>query len=899
MTMILQTKTSIRLLFILFLLIGFQSCENMDRPAYKNPNYPIENRVDDLLSKMTLEEKFWQLFMIPGDLSDGKERYKHGIFGFQVSAKGKSGNEAEQLLDYSGGGTATETAKLVNEMQKYFVEDTRLGIPIIAFDEALHGLVRDGATAFPQSIALAATWDTALMGEVAQAIARETKSRGIRQILSPVLNIARDVRWGRTEETYGEDTYLTTQMALAFISQFENRGVITTPKHFVANFGDGGRDSYPIHFNERLLEEVYFPAYKACFQEAGAWSVMTSYNSLDGRPCTANDWLLNKKLKDEWGFQGFVISDAGATGGANVLHFTAKDYAESTDQAIENGLDVIFQTSYNHYPLFYEAFEKGMVDEKAIDEAVRRVLRAKFKLGLFENPYIEIDDAEKWNGCKAHRELVKKAALESIVLLKNDDQVLPINKEIKKIAVVGTDAIEARLGGYSGPGNDPVSILQGIQNKIGKTCEIGFAAGCGRESEEFIAIPSENLSTVSDGQTKPGLKGEYFNNIKLEGTPALTRIDPQIKFGWTLFSPDQEKINYDFYSARWTGKLTSPETGTFQIGIKGNDGYRLYLNGELIIDNWKKQTVRTITVPFHFEEEKEYDIKLEFFESAGNVRFNLIWNVGVNDSSEQKISEAVELARVSELSIVVVGIEEGEFRDRAFLNLPGHQEALIKQIAATGKPVVVVLVGGSAIVMNEWINDVPAILDVWYPGDEGGNAVADVLFGDYNPAGRLPITFPVAEGQLPLYYNNKPTGRGDDYNDLTGHPLFPFGYGLSYIEFQYSNLEFSNKEITATDTVEISFNLKNTGKYPGDEVVQLYIKDLFASVVRPVIELKGFQRVHLKPGESKEIRFQITPDLLTMLDINLKRIVEPGDFRIMLGASSKDIRLREILTVTE
>ncbi|MCF8373415.1 MAG: glycoside hydrolase family 3 C-terminal domain-containing protein [Bacteroidales bacterium] len=848
---------------------------------------------------MTLEEKFWQLFMIPGDLSDGKERYKHGIFGFQVSAKGKSGNEAEQLLDYSGGGTATETAKLVNEMQKYFVEETRLGIPIIAFDEALHGLVRDGATAFPQSIGLAATWDTALMRDVGQAIARETKSRGIRQILSPVLNIARDVRWGRTEETYGEDTYLTTQMALSFISQFENMGVITTPKHFVANFGNGGRDSYPIHFNERILEEVYFPAYKACFQKAGAWSVMTSYNSLHGRPCTANDWLLNKKLKDEWGFQGFVISDAGATGGANVLHFTAKDYAESTEQAIESGLDVIFQTSYDHYPLFYEAFEKGMVDEAAINEAVRRVLKAKFKLGLFENPYIETEDAEKWNGCQAHRDIAKKAALESIVLLKNEKQVLPINKGIKKIAVIGIDAVEARLGGYSGPGNNQVSIIKGIQNKIGETCEIGYAPGCGRESTDFLIIPSENFSTDFEGQAKSGLKGEYFNNIKLEGTPALTRLDPDIKFGWTLFSPDQEKINYDFYSARWTGKLTAPETGDFEIGIKGNDGYRLSLNGELIIDNWKKQTVRRITVPYHFEKGKEYDIKLEFFESAGNVRFNLIWNVGVDDSSKQKISEAVELAKESELAIVVVGIEEGEFRDRAFLNLPGHQEALIKQISTTGKPVVVVLVGGSAIVMNEWIGDVPAILDVWYPGDEGGNAVADVLFGDYNPAGRLPITFPVAEGQLPLYYNNKPTGRGDDYNDLTGHPLFPFGYGLSYTDFEYSSLEFSSNEISAIDTVELSFNLKNTGIYSGDEVVQLYIKDLFASVARPVMELKGFQRVYLNPGDSKQIRFQITPELLSMLDIDLKKIVEPGEFRIMVGASCKDIRLREVLTVTE
>ena len=883
---------------ILLIILSFGFSLKAQLP-YKNEKLPIEQRVEDLLSRMTLEEKFWQCFMISGDLSDGKERYKHGIFGFQVSAKGKTENEGEQLLDYSGGGTAKETVVLINKIQKYFVEKTRLGIPIIAFDEALHGLVRKEATAFPQSIALSATWNTTLMENVANVIAHEVKSRGIRQILSPVLNIARDVRWGRTEETYGEDPFLTTQMGLAFISQFENLGVITTPKHFVANVGDGGRDSYPIHFNERLLEEIYFPAFKAVFQKAGAWSVMTSYNSLDGRQCTANDWLLNQKLKKEWGFNGFVISDAGATGGANVLHFTAKDYAESTEQAIENGLDVIFQTSYDHYPLFYEAFEKGMVDEEKLDEAVRRVLRAKFKLGLFENPYVNPEEANKWDGIEKHRLIAKKAARESIVLLKNEDKTLPINKDIKSIAIIGTDAVEARLGGYSGPGTQTISILGGIKNKIGKICNIKYAPGCGRESIEFLTIPTKYLFTIIDDKKKSGLKGEYFNNISLEGEPAMTRIDPQIEFRWTLFSPDQEKINYDWYSGRWTGTLTAAETGIFEIGLSGNDGYRLYLNNELIIDNWKKQTVQTITTAYNFEKGKEYDIKIEFFESVGNVWFKLVWNVGVNNLYKQKIQEAVKLVNSSKLAIVVVGIEEGEFRDRAYLSLPGHQEELIKEVAATGKPVVVVLVGGSAITMTNWKDDVPAILDVWYPGDEGGNAVADVLFGDYNPAGRLPITFPVHEAQLPLYYNHKPTGRGDDYINLTGKPLFPFGYGLSYTNFKYHDLEFSSNKISTTDTFEARFKLTNTGKYDGDEVVQLYIKDLFASVARPVMELKGFQRVHLKKGETKEITFQITPELLTMLDIDLNRIVEPGEFRIMIGASSNDIRLREIISVKE
>ncbi len=890
-------KNLLAILLLALISFNFLSCNKKDELKYKDPTIPTEERVEDLLSRMTLEEKFWQLFMIPGDMSDGKEKYRNGIFGFQVAAKGKSGNSAEQLLDYTGGGVAVETAELINNIQRYFVEETRLGIPIIAFDEALHGLVRPGATAFPQAIALAATWDTAMVGSVANAIAIETKNRGIRQILSPVVNIARDVRWGRVEETYGEDPYLTSRLGVAFMSQFEKKGVITTPKHFVANVGDGGRDSYPIHFNERLLEEIYFPAFKAAFQEAKAWSVMTSYNSLDGRPCTANDWLLNKKLKDEWGFQGFVISDAGATGGANVLHFTAHNYAESTKQAIEGGLDVIFQTSYDHYPLFWEAFEKGMIDEAAIDEAVRRVLRAKFKLGLFENPYIDVEETEKWNGSGVHREIARKAAQESIVLLKNENNVLPISKSIKSIAVIGVDAEEARLGGYSGPGNNPVSILEGIKNKLSNTTSINYARGCGRATKEYVTIPSKFLSYDEGKNNKPGLKGEYFSNSELNGEPVLTRIDPQLRFGWTLFSPDPEKIDYDCYSIRWTGKLTAPVTGTFEIGVEGDDGYRIFINGKLVLDNWKKQSYQTKTVKYSFQKDKVYDLRVEYFETIGNARFNLIWNLGVEDNTDAKIQEAVRAAKKSDIALVVAGIKEGEFQDRAYLSLPGKQEELIQKIAETGKPVIVLLVGGSAITMQKWIDKVPAILDVWYPGDAGGNAIADVLFGDYNPAGRLPITFPIHESQLPLYYNHKPTGRGDNYNNLTGKPLFPFGYGLSYTNFEYSNLVFEKQQINSDESTTIHFTVTNTGNFDGDEVVQLYIRDLFASVARPVLELKGFDRVHLEKGESKEVRFEITPELLSMLNEQMERVVEPGEFRIMIGASSNDIRLRGNLNV--
>ncbi len=862
---------------------------------YQDPNLPIEQRVDDLLGRMALEEKFWQMFMIPGDLSGGKEKYRHGIFGFQVAAKGRQAGAAGQLLDYGPSGSAAEVAERINEMQRYFVERTRLGIPIIPFDEALHGLVRDGATAFPQAIALAASWDTALVGDVGRAICRETSSRGIRQILSPVLNIARDVRWGRTEETYGEDPYLTSRMALAFIGPFEKAGVITTPKHFVANVGAGGRDSYPIHFNERLLEEIYFPAFKTAFTKAGARSVMTAYNSLDGTPCTSNEWLLRKKLKEEWEFEGFVISDAGATGGANVLHFTARDYAEATEDAVEGGLDVLFQTDYDHYRLFWEAYQKGLVDQTAIDDAVGRILRAKFELGLFEDPYVDSRKAAYWNGHQSHRELARKAAARSVVLLQNNHQVLPLDETVKKVALIGYDASAGRLGGYSGPGNNVISLLDGVTGRVGEE-KIIYSEGVPLHAVSYQTIASDYLSTTENGKLVKGINGDYFDNIKLEGLPAVSRIDQNVQFRWTLYSP-HPSLAYDWYSARWAGKLKSPRSGKFKIGVEGNDGYRLYLDGKLLIDNWKKQSYRTILQDFVFEAGREYDLKLEFFEPAGNSRLALVWDVTVEENWQQQIAEAAEAARRSEVAIIAAGIHEGEFQDRALLGLPGHQEALIKAVAATGTPTVVVLYGGSAITMSNWMDEVDGILLAWYPGENGGHALADVLFGTENPAGRLPITFPVHEGQCPLYYNHKPTGRGDDYYNLSGQPLFPFGYGLSYTSFEYSGLTFSRNPIGTGETVRVSCEVTNTGKVKGDEVVQLYIRDELASVARPIKELKGFQRISLKPGERKPVIFELGTEELSMLDKELKSVVEPGAFRVMVGASSKDIRLRGILSV--
>ena len=877
---------------LLFLLLCFFISYSQQVLPYKNKALPVSERVKDLLSRMTAEEKFWQLFMIPGDLDPAHpDKYINGCFGFQVSA-GSGTDAGGQILTYNTSASALQLAKKINAIQKYFVEKSRLGIPIIAFDEALHGLLRGGATAFPQSIALAASFDTTLMREVAATIATEVKMRGIRDILSPVINIASDVRWGRTEETYGEDPFLSAAMGVAFIKAFESRGIITTPKHFLANVGDGGRDSYPIHANERLLREIYLPPFESVFKDGGARSVMTAYNSIDGTASSANKWLLETLLKKEWGFDGFVISDANAVGGSVVLHKTAADYPESGRQAITGGLDVIFQTDYEHHKLFQPPFLDGRIDSNRINDAVARVLKAKFDLGLFENPYI---DENEINIPRTDPKIIaKKAALESIVLLKNQNGLLPISKKTKTIALIGEEITKARLGGYSGPGNQPISILKGIEEKVAGKTKIIYAKGAGINKKEYDIISSAYLS--SDGG-KNGLAASYYSNIDFSGEPVVKRIDEQINFHWTLFPPDS-KLTSDFYSAQWKGFLKSPVTGKFKIGLEGNQGFRLYINEKIVIDAWNKQTYATHLTDFLFEKGKSYSIRIDFYEPNGNnATVKLIWNATVKDDYQQRLQEALAAARQSDVVVIAAGIHEGEFQDRAYLSLPGDQEAIIQAVAATGKPVVLLLVGGSAITMDKWINKVGAIADIWYPGEEGGRAVADVLFGDYNPAGRLPITFPVHEAQLPLVYNHKPTGRGDDYHNLSGLPLFPFGYGLSYTSFAYSDISLSSSSIGAGEKVAVSCTIKNTGKYAGDEVVQLYLRDELATVSRPVMELKGFQRVSLQPGEEKRVTFIITDKQLMFLDADMKKILEPGDVRVMIGASSMDLRVKATLKV--
>lgn len=858
----------VRLAVLAALLVGGANVAAAQAP-YRDATLPVDARVRDLLGRMTVEEKFWQLFMLPGNRADSTADWSHGVFGLQDRAAPD----------------ASRDAAAYDALQHYFVDSTRLGIPMIAFEEGVHGVMRRGATVFPAAIALAATFDTALSGEVAKTIAREARSRGIRQLLAPVINVATDVRWGRVEESYGEDPYLTSVMGRVYVRELERRGVIATPKHLVANVGAGGRDSYPIDASARALEQLYFPPFRAAIVGGGAHSVMAAYNSVNGIPASQNRALLDGTLRRAWGFDGFVISDQSAVGGAVALHHTERSTATATKHAIEAGLDVIFQASYAEHRPYLAAFRGGTIDAAAIDRAVSRVLREKFRLGLFDHPYVAPESAAVIEASPRSRALAREVARESLVLLRNERGTLPLRPTLASLAIIGTDAAEARLGGYTLDDAHGVSILDALGARLGP--RVRYAPGPGRASSSLTVVGREAFDS---------LRGDYFDNITLGGAPRVSRRDAQVDFRWTFNAP-ASGVPVDWYSVRWTGRLRAPTGGVRAIGVEGNDGYRLFLDGKLLIDDWRKLSYRTTTVPVALAAGTTHDIRLEYFESAGNARVRLMWDAGPPDDRDARIDSAVALARRSDAAVIVAGIEEGEFRDRSSLALPGRQEELIERVAATGTPTIVVIVGGSAVTTSRWIDRVGAVLIAWYPGEEGGNAVADILFGDASPGGRLPITLPIAEGQLPLSYFHEPTGRGDDYVDLTGAPAFPFGFGLGYTTFEYDSLHIEPRVIPASGPVSVSFRLRNTGPRAGDEVPQLYVRSDVSSATRPVLALKRFTRVTLAPGETRTVRLTLDANDLATIDAHGRAVVEPGVYRLLVGASSRDIRLRGAVEV--
>ncbi len=739
---------------------------------YRNPNLPIERRIADLLSRMTIEEKAAQMTTLW--VRKPQQKRPNGNFGDRGDF---SPEEAAVVMKHGIGGIgrqrertdARRGAEYANAVQKWLKENTRLGIPALLHDEILHGLMAVGGTNFPTPISLASSWDPELITKIFTAAALETRIRGSHHVLGPNLDLARDPRWGRTEETYGEDPYLVSRMGVAAIKAIQGPGpnvdgehVIATAKHFAAHGQpEGGTNTAPGNFSERILREVFLPPFEAAVKEAGVLSVMPSYNEIDGVPSHKNSWLLEKLLRQEWGFRGLVAADYNGIAELVSRHKVAVDRADAAQQALKAGVDIELPDP-SSYPLLPQLVSEGKVSLADVDRAVARVLRAKFQLGLFENPFVDVERAVRLTNTPAHQQLAAEAARRSIVLLKNANNLLPLDRsKLQSIAVIGPNAAEVHLGGYSDNPQRGVSVLQGIRDKVGSKLKVNYAEGC--------------------KITKEG--GNWWNDKSNLADPAE-------------------------------------------------------------------------------------DAKL--------------------------IAQAVEVAKASDLALLVVGGNEDTSKeawadnhlgDRDTLDLVGRQNDLVKAVVETGKPVVVLLIHSAPLSINYIAENVPAILDGFYLGQETGVAVADVLFGDANPAGKLAVSVPRTVGQLPIYYNHKPTAKRG-YLYTSKEPLFPFGFGLSYTTFEYSDLKIASSQIGPSGQSEVSVTVKNTGKVAGDEIVQLYIRDVVSSVTRPVMELKDFKRIALAPGESKTVTFTITPDKLSFLDMNMNRVVEPGGFEIMVGPSS-------------
>lgn len=745
----------------------------MNDPLYKQADADIELRIDDLLARMTPEEKAAQLIASQRKVFDNEEAFAPDATDSEDPyANLRNGiGHISRMGEDSGPG---ETAKNVNATQRFLVEETRLGIPAIIHEECLHGLMQDGATIFPQSIAMASSWDPDLVEDVFSVIALETRSRGCNQALTPNLDIMRDPRFGRTEESYGEDPYLVSRFAVAMVRGFQGEGpiiakdkLVATGKHFAAA-GEplGGLNCGAYHGGERQVREICLPSFEAAVKEAGLQAIMAAYNEIDGVPCHLNRWLLTDVLRGEWGFDGCVVSDYGALIMVQQQHSVAADPIDATSQGLNAGMDIELPGArvYKYIP---DALERGTLTSNVIDESVRRVLRLKFRLGLFENPYADEAEAERVNNCDAHKTLSLKTAERSIVLLKNDNDMLPLNAaSLKRIAVIGPNADKCHFGSYSVKSSlqRGISIVQGIREHVGDSVDVDYAEGCKihqgngywREPEAVLNDPEDDRRMIKDA-------------------------------------------------------VTVAEGADVAVVVVGGDG----------------QTCR--------------------------------------ESFEPRIG------------------------DRSDLSLMGLQDELVQAIHATGTPTIVVLINGRPLAITDIAERIDAVIEGWYLGEETGIAMANVLFGDVNPGGKLPFSFPRSAGHIPCYYNKTKMSLARRYIHHPNTPLFSFGHGLSYTTFQISEPRVSPEVIAADETASVRVSLTNTGDRAGDEVVQLYIRDCVSCVIRPNKELKGFKRVHLEPGQTQEVSFSVGFEALSLYNREMERVVEPGEFTIMVGSNSEDL----------
>jgi beta-glucosidase len=848
---------------------------------YQDPKVPVEERVTDLLSRMSLEEKVRQMDMYKGEFFKEKEDFSKSKSDLKIGSLGIGA-----IHDIY-----PRSAKMINDLQSEVIKKNKWGIPALIMCEMLHGYLDDGSTAFPMNIGLGATWDTALMDKVGKVIGTEARAHGVHFGLGPNLDVGREPRWGRVAETFGEDVYLVGEIGTAFIKGMQgddlksDRSIIAEPKHFaVHGIPQAGGNSSPVLVGERTAREDFLPSFQKAFQKGGALGTMCAYSELDGIPCAANHWLLTDVLRKEWGFKGIVVSDLGAIKYLQVTHYVADSPKESIRQAVAAGVDMQFYDFTNE---FWQQSIIELVNEKKltmeqIDRAAGGVLRLKFLLGLFENPYTDKNLIKERFHSKENQDIALEAGHKSIVLLKNENNILPLKKDIQTIAVIGPNADASRLGGYAVKNKVGTTVLEGIKQVVGAKTNVLYEEGVPLIVKGQI-IPSKFLFTP-DG-SKNGLKGEYFNNRNVEGTPALTRIDSQLEFDWP-WSPG-DGVTDDDFSIRWTGYIQSEKSFDGWLGLSSDDGIRMWVDDQLVIDNWTKGATSMVTTPKNIEAGKKYKVRIEMWEGGWGARAHLRWNL-----EKVNFQPAIDIAKKADVAIVVLGesnelVEEN--RDVASLDLFGMQQELIEAIQKTGTPVVCVLLNGRPLSTN-WVSEnIPALVEGWFPGEAGGRAVADVLFGDYNPGGRLPITVPKSVGQLPIYYNQKPSAI-HRYVAESENPLYTFGYGLSYTTFAYSNLAISSKEIKANGELKVTVDVTNTGNFDGDEVAQLYIQDVYSSVTTPRKTLKGFKRVFIKKGETKKVEFTLTADELSLWNREMKQVVEPGDFEVMVGGNSTDLQ---------
>jgi beta-glucosidase len=802
----------------------------------------------------------------------------------------------------------------------------RLGIPAYNWwNECLHGVARAGvATVFPQAIGLAATWNPDLVRGVANATSDEARAkhhealrREMRQIYTgltqwtPNVNILRDPRWGRGQETYGEDPYLAAIMGVTFVQGLQGDHpdylkLVATPKHFAVHSGpEAGRHHFDACVSERDLRETYLPAFEACVVEGKAASVMGAYNRVNGVPCCASPTLLQRVLRQEWEFDGYVVSDCEAIRDIYENHKVVSTAAEAAAMAVSHGCEL---NCGSVYPSLLDAVEQGLITEDAITRAVERLFTARFRLGMFDLPeqvpYAQIP-YEIINS-PGHQALALQAARESIVMLKNESGLLPLSKDLESIAVVGPNAddLAALLGNYNGTPAQAVTPLAGVRQKVSASTRVYHAPGCGWVDGvvPLQPIPPACLRSASGGEM--GLTGKYYANPNFEGEPALCRVDPVVHFVWKDTTPLSGQWA-DPFAVRWTGFLVPPRSGTFTIGVSGHNGYKLYLDGDLLCDSDDIHHPLSETCALMLEAGRFYRLQLDYVNRGLDPQIQLLWEVPGRDYER----EALEVARKASVVIAVMGLTprlEGEEMpvqvdgfhggDRTSIDLPRSQMRLLRQLHALGKPMVLVLLNGSALAVNWAAEHVPAIVEAWYPGQAGGEALGDILFGDYNPGGRLPVTFYRSADDLPPFEDYAMEGR--TYRYFRGEPLYPFGYGLSYTTFAFHDLHLDRLEVPVGEQITIGVRVTNTGSRRGDQVVQLYVRHPDASVPRPIQELKGFKRISLDPGQCKKVSFTLHSHQLGFHDRSLRYAVQPGPVEVLVGSSAADLPLAGRFQIT-